>query len=434
MKKNFVLVFGLMMLVAQSVSAQLLLDSMYTNPIYIEAGDNVNIYVKFHEEPSTWKLTSVPSKSGERQPVGKDKNVYYLARIVPVDDITKTQVLLKIGERDVGFLNYGESWTTPFEIRVTDNAPATIYGFEFQVLKTDIQKKAPLEVVMTRRFNLTVEGEPKFAITSDSQVTAGETKNFKVTVSNVGGGIVKHVTVDLNATSPLTVLKSSSQYIGDMSGKVYKDIIYELNIDSAASPKSYTIPVDVKYTDRSGTSQTVKKTLGVKVQGMPMVTASLDSFDDFMAEATGTVTVSVVNRGFIDAKFLSVELVDTKDYTVTSNSDVYIGNLASDDFEKEDFTIKVAEDVSGKIPLNVKVTYTEENNNQMHVKDELLELNVMTEEEYYKKHPKQNGLQQAKTVLIAIPGIVVAYIVLWLLLKIVGSITGFIDRHVFKRI
>ncbi|MFH1404225.1 MAG: hypothetical protein ABIH11_08160 [Candidatus Altiarchaeota archaeon] len=431
--KRMLLVFGLMMLAAHCAAGQLLVDSLSTNPSYIEAGDNVDVYVKFHEDPSTWKLTSVKSSSGERIPVGKDKDVYYVSRISAADDISRQYLILKIGERDVGHLYYGESWTTPFEIKVKDTAPEGIYGLEFQIVETNIAKTAPYEVVMTKRFNLTVEGNPKLAITSDSELTAGETEKFKVSVSNVGGGIAKHVTVELNATDPLTVLKSSSTYVGDMSGRTFKDLSYELHVDSAATPKAYTIPVDIRYTDRNGVDQTVKKNLGVKVAGMPMVTASLEEFEDFKAGTTGKVTVSVINKGFIDAKFLSVQMLDTDDYTVTSNSDIYIGNLASDDFETEDFTVKVAEGVSGKMPLKVKVSYTEENNNQMHVEERKLEMNVMSDDEYYKQHPKTNGTQQLVSAVMLLPAIVVAYIVLWLLFKIVGAITGFIDRKIFRR-
>ncbi|MFC2162036.1 COG1361 S-layer family protein [Candidatus Altiarchaeota archaeon] len=433
MKKSL-MIFGVILILTQAASAKLLLDSMYNNPTYIEAGDNVDIYMKFHEDPSTWKLTSVKTSDGERQPVGKDQDIYYITKIVCTDESAKANIILKNSERDVGYLDYGESWTSPFEVKVSEKAPEGQYGMQFVVLKTNMEKTSTPEIVLTHRFNLTVEGDPKFSITSDNLLTAGEIKRFKVSLSNVGGGIAKHATISLNASSPLTVLKSSSSYMGDMSGKIYRDVYYELHVDSAASPKAYSIPVTITYNDRSGVSQEMDKTLGVKVAGLPSVTSNIDSFTDLKQDMEGTVTVNVVNKGFIDAKFLSIEVLDTDKYTVTSNSEVYIGNLASDDFEKEDFTVKVKKGVAGKIPMKVRVTYTEDNNNEVHVLSEEMELNVMTDAEYLKKNPAQNGTEYAQTIVFGLVGLIVGYLALWFILKILGAITGFIDRHLFKRI
>ncbi len=431
--KKILLIIGLIALLAQAASAKLLVDSISMEPTYIEPGDEVKINVKFHEDPATWKLTSVKTSSGEKLPVGQDKDKYYITKLIPYDNLAKEHILIKKGERDVGHLYYGESWTSPFEIAVKDRAPEAMYGMELQILRTNLDKTAEPEIAFTTRFNVSVQGNPKFTISSDNQLTAGESKKFKVLISNVGGGVAKHVSVIVNASSPLTVLKSSSIYAGDMSGKAYKEMNYDMHVDSSASPRAYNLPVQIRYTDRAGTEQTIQKKLGVKVAGIPMVSSNLDSFDDFMQGTKGTVTVSIINKGFIDAKFLSVKLSDTKDYTVTSNSDIYIGNLASDDFETEDYTIKLSEGASGKIPLRVTISFTEENNNEMHVVEQLLDLNVLTEDEFYELHPKQNGMQQATSMLLAIPAIIVGYLVLWFLFKIIGLITGFLDRKLFRR-
>lgn len=433
MKGRLLTAVFIVMLMASMACAQVRFDSVSMEPTYIEPGDDVEFYVKFHEGLSKREILVTPTKDSERLPVGDEAMKYYKALIVPKDDATDKYVIIKERQRNVGHMFPGETWTTPFEIHVSDKAPATTYTLTFEVLKTNIDGTEEGEVILSRDLSFNVQGTPKISIDSDSQLKAGEITDFNVKLTNVGGGTARHVTVGLNATSPLSILKSASVYVGDMSGKTSREVTYQMHVDSSADPKAYNVPVLITYVDRNGATQMVGQLIGVKIASMPMVSASLDSQDDFMAGTEGAVTVSVVNEGFVDAKFLSVELVETNEYTVTSNSDVYIGNLASDDFETEDFEIKVADGVSGKIPLKVKVKYTEENNNERHIEEPKIELNVLSAGEYYKKHPKANGTQQLMSVVMVIPALVIGYIVLWLLFKIVGAITGFIDRKVFRR-
>jgi hypothetical protein len=229
------------------------------------------------------------------------------------------------------------------------------------------------------------------------------------------------------------MLGSNEVYVGDIADSSPRNMSFSLYVDSSASPKAYEIPITITYLDRAGAKQTVSKKIGVKVIGSPNVETSIDSQDDLNAGAAGKITLSVANKAFVDAKFLSIQLLDTKDYTVTSGNGVYIGNLASDDFQTEEFSIKVAEGVSGKIPMKVKITYTEENNNMVHVDEPAVTFNVMSDEDYFKKHPQGNGTQTLIMLLLALPALVAAYLVLWLLLKVVGVLTTFIDKRVFKR-
>ena len=437
MKNGLKTVIGIMIvmtLVATLVSAQARFDSVSMDPPYIQAGDDVNVYVKFHEGLNKREIYSVStSKGGEKLPVGENADVSYIARLMAKDDATNEYILIKEGDRNVGHLFTGESWTTPFQVHVADDAPATNYTLSFELLKTTIKSPSDGEVILSQDIQVEVSGTPKFTIDSDSEMKAGETKKFKVMVSNVGGGVAKQVMVNLNATAPLTVLRSSSVYVGDMEGGAEKDVSYDLYADSKANPMAYTVPVEIKYTDRSGVQQTVAKVVGVKVQGMPQVSANIDSFDDMKAAMSGKVTINVANKGFVEAKFLTLSIADMKDYTVTGKNDVYIGNLASDDFQTEDFKIKVADGVSGKIPVNVRVSYTEENNNQVHEEQQTLFINVLPADEYDKLHPTSNGTTQVSSYIMLIPALVVAYIVLWLIMKIVGAVTGFIDRKVFRK-
>lgn len=423
---------AVLLMLASCASAQARYDSASIEPPYVEPGDTVTINVKFHEGLTRREIYTTPVSNGERLPIGEKANTSYSAALVPKDEATRRYVLIKEGERPIGHLFAGETWTAPFEIQVLDGAPPTNYTLTFQLSKGGLDG-TDREVALTRDITVVVNGAPKFTIDSDNELSAGKAKSFRVAVGNVGGGTARQVTLTLNATSPLTVLKASSQYLGDMNGLTSNTLHYELYVDSTASPKAYTVPVEIRYTDREGVQQTVGKMLGVKVSGNPNVMASIDSFDDVKGGMTGKVTVSVANKGFVEAKFLSLSILDGDKYTVTSKSDVYIGNLASDDFQSEDFKVRFADGASGKVPLKVRVSYTEENNNGVHTDDFELPINVMSQGDYDKAHPTTDGGQQLVMVAVLIPAVIVAYVALWLLYKVAGAVTGLIDRKVFRR-
>ncbi|MFH0862051.1 MAG: hypothetical protein V1875_03380 [Candidatus Altiarchaeota archaeon] len=428
-------VMMMLMLTAYPAMGQVKFDSVSMDPPHIEPGMDVDVNVKFHEGPSPKRnIYESSSNNKERIPLGENADSTYRATIAPKDEATGQYILIKEGERTVGHLFQGETWTTPFQIHIADNAPPTNYTLTFSIMKGSLNYTGgPEEPILSKDITIDVSGVPKFAVDSDNQLTAGETKAFKVSVGNVGGGIARHVYVSLNATAPLTVLKSSSVYVGDMSGQSSNNVVYQLYVDSAATPKAYSIPLEVRYTDRDGTIQTMTKNLGVKVQGIPRVMASLDSFDDMKAGTKGKVTISIANKGFVEAKFLSLSIQDTDKYTVISKSDAYIGNLASDDFQSEDFNILVKEGVEGKIPIMVRVSYTEENNNQVHSEDDELQMNVLGAPEYDRLHPAENGSQQMLGYLMIVPVLIISYIGIWLLMKIVGVVTGFLDRKIFRK-
>ncbi len=410
-------------------------DSHSLEPTYIQPGDDVDLYVKFHESLTKRDIYATQrDDQGAKVPLKSDSKAYYIARITPKDAASAKYILVKQERRNVGNVFPGETWSSSFSFHVMDDAPATNYTLAFEVLKTDLDgDSSNAETVIYQDITVKVSGEPKFTFNSDSQLNAGEKATFRVTAINIGGGIARESVMALNATSPLTVLKSASTSLGDVKPSETKVALYEVYIDSRAEPKAYTIPLRLTYTDRTGAKQTVDGKLGVKVTGSPIVAANIDSVSDLTGGKSGTVTLSVVNRGFMDAKFLSIDVLDTDQYTVESNKNVYIGNLASDDFETEEFNIRVADGVSGSIPLKARVSYTEENNNVGQVKDFTFDMKVLTGDEYEKLHPTANGTQQLLSVVFVIPILVVGYFAVWFILKLVGTAMGYIDRKVFRR-
>lgn len=431
MKKKIIAVMVLFMFV-NVACAQVRFDSASTEPSYIEPGDNVEIFVKYHQGLSKRELYSKQTADGKGIPLNA-KGDTIVTKIVPKDEATAEYITVKEGRRFIGELFAGESWTSTFEVYVAENAPPTDYTLTFTVLKADSEGAQEGDTILTEDISLTVRGSPKFSLTSEPEMDAGEKKQFDIDVRNVGAGVARDATITVNATYPLTTLKSASIYLGDMAGKSKKTATYDIFVDSTAEPKAYEIPVTVKYLDNSGAEKTVRDTLGVTVKGMPQVQVNLEESSEAAENREAKVSLGVVNKGFIEVKFLSMEVMESSSYEIVSKEKAYIGNLASDDFETEDFSVKFKEGAKGKVPLKVKVTYTEENNN--HPVEDVFDVNVnvMSTAEYEQKHPTTDPTSQAVTVVAAVFGLIAGYFVLWLVLKVLGAVTGLIDRKIFRR-
>ena len=75
---------------------------------------------------------------------------------------------------------------------------------------------------------------------------------------------------------------------------------------------------------------------------------------------TGTVVLQVVNKGIIDVKFVTVSLQQGP-YDLLSPSDIYLGDIESDDFETAEYKVHVRE--GKEVPFSFLVTYMDANNN-----------------------------------------------------------------------
>jgi hypothetical protein len=430
-----VFVFLVVLLMGSTAYGQVRYDSHSLDPAYIRAGDDVELYVKFHEGMTQRVLYSSPSDAqGVRVPIPGDRKVYYISRIRPKDTITASSILIKRDSRNIGNVFPGETWSSGFSFHVLDNAPATDYTLVFEILKTNMEMTAAPEIVLSQDIQVRVSGQPKFTFNSDSELDAGAKRTFRVTVINNGGGVARESIVSLNATHPITVLKSSSTSLGDMKPRESKTISYDVFVDSKAEPKAYIIPLRVSYLDRSGNLRVVEEKLGVRVMGAPVIDVSLDSVEELVAGKSATATLRVVNKGFMDAKFLSIDVEDTDQYSVVSGKSTYIGNLGSDDFETEDIKIRIGDDVSGEISFKGRITYTQENNNQRTEEDFEFSMNVLSRGDYDLLNPSANASEQILGLLLLIPALIAGYLGLWLLFKIVGALTGFVDRKIFRKL
>jgi hypothetical protein len=144
---------------------------------------------------------------------------------------------------------------------------------------------------------------------------------------------------------------------------------YTLRVDEFAKEGTYNIDV-VLCLDASCTSwaRTFEVPMSVRTGGAPRVEVGLEETDIFHAGKLGVFTLNIVNRGDLDTKFLTVEVMDSDNYEIIGPAEKYIGELESDDFETAEYQIFIEDFIgkkeSEKLEVSIKTEYSDENDKE----------------------------------------------------------------------
>jgi hypothetical protein len=412
------------------LKAEIRINSVTWDPTFVEAGDDVTIYTKYVLRPAdgAWLV-----QNPDNVAMGQDPSVFYKARLEPADDLSKEYVIIKQETKDVGHLFVGESWTTPFEVKIKENAVAASYKMRFSVVKADINGENE-ELVKLMEFTLPIRGLVKFDVDSDNTVKLGSVSDINVVVKNMGNGGARHVMVKLDMSAPFTPARTSEIYLGDFSGGDSKNAIFSVSVDSKTDSMVYKIPLKITYLDDNGTEKTVSRDIGVRVDETPELKVSMVSSEKFTAGKTGKFTVTIVNDGFVNAKFLDIKILPSDAYKILSQDDIYVGNLDSDDSQEEEFTIKVADNVSlGALPVKFSLAYKSANKNVEIIREKSVDLQVLSDADYANGQPKQDPFGIVLSIVILVPVLVIAYIGLWLIFKLIGLVTTSLNKRFFGK-
>lgn len=179
-----------------------------------------------------------------------------------------------------------------------------------------------------------------------------------------------------------------------------KDFSFTIKPSYDAQPGDYQIPYEIRYS--LDEEQFVREgTIGVHVDGAPELRMTLDSVTPVVG-MSDTITLTVVNDGLADARFVSVS-VRGEGLVVLSDKETYIGGIDSDDFETASFEVQYTKP---KAALEITLTYRDLDNKRLTIEDRLPVL------VYDKEDAIARGIIEPNRTPFYIGGIVLV-IVLW---------------------
>ena len=138
------------------------------------------------------------------------------------------------------------------------------------------------------------------------------------------------------ADLPFIPIGSSESSIDEIRESKEEEFIFRIKTSSDVTPGDYEIPLQIAYT-YDGDRITRTSSIGVQVVANPELSYAI-STENSIVGSTGQITLQIINRGFYDARFVSVRILP-EDFTLLSEDTIYIGTIDSDDFETANFDV-----------------------------------------------------------------------------------------------
>ncbi len=239
------------------------------------------------------------------------------------------------------------------------------------------------------------------------QFSPGSTGRIRITLENNLGDDATDVSLSLNlAQKPFISVGSSEESTDEIRDNKEEDFVFSLTASNDAKPGNYEIPYTISYTLNS-VQKTKQGTLGVRIKANPDLVFSLTAENPIISQK-GKISLKIVNRGFYDARFLTVKAIPG-DFNFFSNKEVYIGSVDSDDFETASFDVIFTK--SNPVFI-ATIDYIDFDNSKI-TKTISLPVDVYTKEKAI-----EIGLIKKNYIPVYI-GIVIALILLWLLWRMI---------------
>lgn len=157
---------------------------------------------------------------------------------------------------------------------------------------------------------------------------------------------------------PFIPLGGSSEGIDELGEGDEEEFVFRIRASHDIDPGDYQIPYELSF-KVGDERQTRKGSIGLSVRAQPVLSYSVDGEKPVVGQK-GTITLKIVNKGFSDARFVSVSIVPSG-FTLLSERELYIGTVDSDDFETAAFDVIFT---SEKPKLSGTVSYTDFSNVQ----------------------------------------------------------------------
>ena len=235
-----------------------------------------------------------------------------------------------------------------------------------------------------------------------TDIVPGNAANIKIIIKNSAKLYLDDVRIKLIIPEGFSFLDDVNQVkISRLESGDSKNISFNIIASQSISEGIYDASLTIDYVSYLGTdyfnvgeNKQDNYTFGLVVKGTPSIFAQIEKSEIYKGNDLGAVTIKLINNGIGNAKFLTLELLDSENYEIISSSNNYIGDLDSDDFESVDFRIKLNKEKNTDLLL--KIDY-KDSLNEDYSEEFKLPLEIRSAEEL---GIKTNGTSTAIIVLI----------------------------------
>ena len=206
-------------------------------------------------------------------------------------------------------------------------------------------------------------------ISEPDVIAPGAKAKLTMVMKNYATSLRKDIRVSLDLgksgdeSTPFSPVGSTNEkVITYMEPQSSRTMEFDLLVDPDAVSKSYKVPLSIRYSDSTGRNFSKSNILTLVVGAEPDVSVGIDTTTIYSDDTMGELTVKIVNKGLPDMKFVNVKLAKSDRYRIISPSEVYIGNIDSDDYETADFKLHIGKTSEKSVTLPLTLEYKDANN------------------------------------------------------------------------
>ena len=271
----------------------------------------------------------------------------------------------------VSVRNIGKNAVYNANIEVVEEAPFSIDGENIKTLKSleagqevllkfekirisedAVEGENTLKIKLPGPYGVTITKEIPISIRSVSpiiqtritsipeKIPQGEVATVNVEITNPDTAAIRDITVKFELPNELIPLGSTTERkINKLLAGKTSVVSFDIMAAPNAEAHAYKTPLVITFADETGAITTKNESVGLLVGSEDSYALNVDESSAFTANTKGTFVLSVANTGPNELKFVTVNIEPSNDYTIVSNSKVYLGNLDPDDFETSEFTV-----------------------------------------------------------------------------------------------
>ena len=272
--------------------------------------------------------------------------------------------------REFGSIEKGSSVSFRFKVKVDETAVQGTNKVKFLYTSNkDVAGLYSQEITVNIQSVSSALGISSVNITPE-QITPGGSGVVKVTLRNDAPSLIKDLSLKLDISSAIIPFAPSQSTTEKRLRQLLRGESVDVSFDVIALPDAesgiYKVPLILSYSDELGKNYNKTDIIGIIIGGVPDLSVQLDKSNLYTSKEQGKITFRIVNKGFVNVKFLDVKVVQTQDFKLLSNPETYIGKIDSDDFETLDIEVVPKHYQDGNLIVPLILDYKDANNKEYH--------------------------------------------------------------------